>query len=48
MFEELKMLQYVVFLVLLTSGKFSHEALHVLDHEKSDLVSRCKKIYFTI
>ena len=29
------MFQYLVFLVLLASGKFSHEGLHVIDHEKN-------------
>ena len=29
------MFQYLVFLVLLASGKFSHEGLHVIDHKKN-------------
>ena len=32
------MFQFLMFLVLLSSGKFSHEVLHVLDHEKNFLV----------
>ena len=32
------MFQFLMFLVLLSSGKFSHEGLHVLDHEKNFLV----------
>lgn len=44
----IEMFQYLVFLVLVASGKFSHEGVHAIDHEKNVLIPRCKEIYITI